>query len=143
MIKNVWSQHIILKNCFLPIFIRIPFFRAIYFKFGQYKDVQIYESTKYTKWPYRKCLFKNCTIFKHQVTSLWSWANFHIFFTLGVYISENIIFKITQIKEYKVTIINYLWIKIHGSKIKIDAFCDVANIQIFSKSIKICQYSMA
>jgi len=47
---------------------------------------------------------------------------------LGVYISENIILKITQIKEYKVTIINYLWIKIYGSKIKINAFCDVANI---------------
>jgi len=53
------------------------------------------------------CL-KYVTVLKHWVASLWSWADFHIFLTLGVYISENIIFKITQIKEYKVTIINYL-----------------------------------
>jgi len=53
------------------------------------------------------CL-KDFTVFKHRVTFLRSRAIFHIFFTLGVYISENIIFKITQIEEYKVTIINYL-----------------------------------
>jgi len=58
IIENVWSQHIILKYCILLIFVRIPFFRAIYVKFGQYQDVQTYESTKYTNWHCRKCLFE-------------------------------------------------------------------------------------
>jgi len=49
---------------------------------------------------------------------------------------KNIIFKITQIEEYKFTIISYLWIKIYGIKIKINAFCDVVNIQKFSKFTK-------
>jgi len=52
---------------------------------------------------------------------------------LGVYIRENMIFKITQTKECKVTIINYLCVKIYGNKIKINAFCDVWNIRKFSK----------
>jgi len=42
-----------------------------------------------------------------------------------------------------ITPINLHLIKVYGSKIKINAFYDVAKIQNFSKFTKICQYSMA